>query len=160
MPQFDFSTFAPQIVWLVLVFALLYFGIAKTSLPKVGAVIANREQHVKSLLSAAEEARAKAAAAESAANEQLAIARQKALAMQAEAKAASVKSMDQKLAKLDSELAKKASEAEAAIQEAQAKSMAEIDAVAADAAVAIVTKLTGLSVSTDEAARVVASVKA
>ena len=42
MPQFDFGTFPSQIFWLIVCFAALYFLLAKTVLPKIGAVLEDR----------------------------------------------------------------------------------------------------------------------
>lgn len=43
MPQLDFSTFLPQVVWLLIAFALLYVVLANVFLPPLMRVIATRE---------------------------------------------------------------------------------------------------------------------
>ncbi|MFN7177829.1 MAG: ATPase, partial [Thermaurantiacus sp.] len=56
MPQFDFSTALPQILWLVLTFVLLYLTVARL-LPKIAAVVAERQARIAADLTAAEAAR-------------------------------------------------------------------------------------------------------
>ena len=44
MPQFDFGTFPSQIFWLIVCFTALYFLLARAVLPKVGAVLEDRQR--------------------------------------------------------------------------------------------------------------------
>lgn len=160
MPQLDISTFASQIIWLALVFGVLYFVVARSSLPKVAQVIESRETYITAELAAAEAAREAASAAEATRDEALAKARAEAQQVLSAAKDAINAETSAKLAALDVELTTRLSAAETRIQEARAKSLVQIDAVAAEAAASIVEKLTGLAVGTEEAASAVASVKA
>src|SRR5262245_23291766 len=45
-PPFDSSTFASQLVWLVITFVLLYALMAKVALPRVGGIIAQRQNRI------------------------------------------------------------------------------------------------------------------
>ncbi|MCH8685658.1 F0F1 ATP synthase subunit B family protein [Pedomonas mirosovicensis] len=160
MPQLDISTFASQIIWLALVFGVLYFVVARSSLPKVAQVIESREAHITAQLAAAEAAREAASTAEATREEALAKARAEAQKVISAAKDAITAETSAKLAALDVELTTRLSAAETRIREAQAQSLAQIDAVAADAAATIVEKLTGVTVGAEEAVQAVASVKA
>lgn len=160
MPQLDISTFAPQIIWLALVFGVLYFVVVRSSLPKVAQVIESREAHITAELASAEAAREAAAAAEATRDDALAKARAESQQVLLAAKDAIAAETSAKLAALDVELTTRLSAAETRLQEARAQSLGQIDAVAADAAASIVEKLTGVSVGSEEAARAVASVKA
>ncbi|HEY8963327.1 MAG TPA: hypothetical protein VIN59_02565 [Alphaproteobacteria bacterium] len=55
LPQFDVTTFAKQIFWLVIVFVVLYIVNAKKILPTISAVIENRRERIASDLRAAED---------------------------------------------------------------------------------------------------------
>src|SRR5215475_15386899 len=54
-PPLDTSTFAPQLVWLALTFALLYVILKRAVLPRVGEVIEERSDRIKRDLAQAEE---------------------------------------------------------------------------------------------------------
>lgn len=54
LPQFDTSTFASQIFWLLISFSLLYFFFAKSSLPKLSATIEDRMTLIKTDLEQAD----------------------------------------------------------------------------------------------------------
>ena len=45
-PPFNKATFASQLFWLVIAFALLYALMAKVALPRVGAIIENRQKRI------------------------------------------------------------------------------------------------------------------
>ena len=160
MPQLDISTFASQIIWLALVFGVLYFVVARSSLPRVAQLIKTREAHITAGLAAAKTAREAPAAAGAPRDEALAKARAKAQQVLSATKDPIPAETSAKLAALDVELTTRLSAAETRIQEARAKSLVQIDAVAAEAAASIVEKLTGVAVGTEEAVKAVASVKA
>jgi hypothetical protein len=46
MPQFNFDHFPSQIFWLIICFAALYFLLARTALPKIGAVLEARQRKI------------------------------------------------------------------------------------------------------------------
>ena len=47
MPQFDFThVFWPQLAWLAVSFAVLYFGVVRLTLPKLGKVMDDREKSI------------------------------------------------------------------------------------------------------------------
>lgn len=62
IPQLNSETFASQIFWLALVFALLYWLLARTVIPKIRDVLVNRENQIQHDLSEAEKARHEAEA--------------------------------------------------------------------------------------------------
>lgn len=54
MPQLDISTFLPQLFWLVISFALLYFILSRFCLPKMVEVFRERDSKISHALSRAE----------------------------------------------------------------------------------------------------------
>lgn len=60
LPQLDFTTYTPQLFWMVLVFALLYLIFARKTLPDISTVIDNRKNHIQSNLETAEKLTAEA----------------------------------------------------------------------------------------------------
>ena len=58
MPQFDFANVTwPQLAWLALFFVVLYFGVVRMTLPKLGKVMEQREDKITGDLSAAQAAK-------------------------------------------------------------------------------------------------------
>ena len=45
-PPFDRETFASQLFWLAITFALLYLLMARFALPRVGSIIEDRRKHI------------------------------------------------------------------------------------------------------------------
>ncbi|QCI79900.1 hypothetical protein E6W36_11475 [Hankyongella ginsenosidimutans] len=86
MPQLDqfLATYASQFFWMAITFGLLYFGIARAMLPKVGKLVDDRAARIAGDLSAAEAARAAAQAATAEETERLTAARRAAQALLAE----------------------------------------------------------------------------
>jgi len=60
LPQLDFTTYTPQLFWMVIFFALLYVIFAKKTLPDISGTIENRKNHIQSDLEAAEKLTAEA----------------------------------------------------------------------------------------------------
>lgn len=46
MPQFDTTTFASQIFWLVVTFAIVYVFISRVALPRISATLENRQRKI------------------------------------------------------------------------------------------------------------------
>lgn len=144
MPQFDFThVFWPQIAWLAVFFAILYFGIVGPTLPKLGKVIGEREGKVMGDIASAETA--KAASDQLAADYEagVATAQDEARGRLVKARADAAASLEARLKDTNAALDAQAQSAEAALAAARANAMAEIEAVASDAAATIVEKLTG-----------------
>ena len=158
MPQIEqlASTYVSQAFWLLIVFGLLYFVIARGMLPKVGRVIDSRQARITSDLAAAQTARDQAVAAQAGWEASLARAHEQARATLADLTGKAQSEQQARLAAADAELGSKLSKAEQELAQARTKALGEIDTVAAEAAAQIVERLTGQQTSVDAARRVLA----
>jgi F-type H+-transporting ATPase subunit b len=143
MPQLVPEDWAPQIIWLLISFGLLYLLMVYVALPRIGRVIEARAGHIAKDLAAAEALRRETAEAIAAYEQALAEAKQKAHAIVEEGRAKLKAETDAERAKLDKELAAKSAEAEARIEKAKNAAMQDVNAVAADVASDIVRRLIG-----------------
>lgn len=57
MPQLDIAAFAPQIIWLIITFTLLYVIMAKVALPRIGSILEQRQARIDDNLDAAQNLR-------------------------------------------------------------------------------------------------------
>ncbi len=159
MPQINqlMLVYQSQWFWLLLVLAIIYFGIAKSMLPKIEGVVEDRNKRISDDLAAAEKARTQADAAEEKARLADEEARAAAQTIAADAKAKSASDAEKRVAKADAAIAERAAEAEANLAKARAEAMASLESVAAEAAQEIVGKVSGAKVTAAESQ---ASVKA
>ena len=143
MPQLDVTTWPNQIFWLLVTLVVIYFVLTRIALPRIAAVLAERRGTITNDLSAAEELKQKAVAAERAYNEALAKARSDAAKIVAEAKAEIQKELATATAQADAEISAKASESEARIAEIRAGALEAVTEVAKDTAKELVAALGG-----------------
>lgn len=143
MPQLDFSTFGNQIFWLLVALVVIYMILSRIALPRIGAVLAERQGTITNDISAAESLRAKAIEAEAAYNKALADARVEANRIITETKAEIQADLDKAIAKADAEIAAKTAEGEKAIGEIRASALENVTEVAKDTAKEIVAAMGG-----------------
>jgi F-type H+-transporting ATPase subunit b len=143
MPQLNPLDWAPQIIWLIITFGILYLLMVKVVLPRIGGVIDARAAHIAKDLAEADKLRRETEEAIAAYEQALAEAKQKAHAIIDAGRTKLKEEMAAERAKLDQELGKKSAEAEARINAAKVSAMKEVSAVAADVAADIVRQLIG-----------------
>ncbi len=158
-PPFDASTFSSQLLWFALAFGALYYLMAKVALPRVGAILENRQNRITGDLDSAAAMQKQADDAGKAYDKTLADARARAQTMGQEASAKAAAEADVKRKTIEADLNARLAAAEAAIASTRAAAMANVDAIARDAAAAIVQQLTGKAASADAIAAAVAAVK-
>lgn len=145
-PPFDqIDTFASQIFWLAITFALLYFVLAYVLLPKLRKGLEDRDEAITGSIEKAAEISKEADDAVAAFEADIAKARAAARDTASKAKAEADAKISAQTAKVEAELNEKLAKAEAQIADVRAKAMAGVSDVAADTASAIVEKLTGAS---------------
>ncbi|HEX8666006.1 MAG TPA: F0F1 ATP synthase subunit B [Beijerinckiaceae bacterium] len=142
-PPFARETFASQLLWFAIAFGLLYWLMAKVALPRVGEILEARTDRIAGDLADAERLRAEAEAAGEAYEKSLAEARAKSKAIAQETRDALLAESDARRKAIEADLAQKIADAEATISERTGAAMASVRSIAADAATAIVARLTG-----------------
>ena len=143
MPQFDPTTMAPQIIWLMITFAIFYFFMAKLTLPKIGDVLEERSERVADDLDQAEQLHREGEQVQSDFEGGLAEARAEAQKILNLARAEAQKDLDAKSKELEAKLAKQAEEADKRIQAEKAEAMREIESISTEVAGDIIAKLLG-----------------
>ena len=156
-PPFDSSTFASQILWLVICFGALYLVISRVAIPRIGGIIGARKDKIDGDLAEADRLRKETDKAIADYEAALAAARSKAHAIAQETRDANKAELDGKRATVEADLAHKVAVAEGAIQRAKTEALSKVDEIAADTAAALVSRLTG-QVSADEARAAVSQV--
>ncbi len=143
MPQLDFSTFPPQLIWLAIVFFGLYIVLSRLALPQIGGVIEQRRDRIASDLDEVARLKEESEKALAGYEAALAEAKAKAHAIAQETRDKLNAETDRQRAEVEATLAKKTAEAEARIAETRDAAMAQIKDVAGDTTGAIVNQLIG-----------------
>src|SRR5690349_8315752 len=142
-PPFETSTFASQLVSLVVFFVALYIIVSRIALPRVGAVIDARQNKIEGDLAEAQTLKDESEAALKAYEDDLAKARSKAQAIGAETREKLSTASEAERKSLEDRLAAKLADAEKTIAATRSTAMSNVRSIAADAASAIVQRLTG-----------------
>jgi len=143
LPQFDFSTWASQIFWLVIVFAALYFVLATFILPRLREGISERGDRISDDLDQASNMQRQAEEAEKSYNQALADARAKAMSVAEATKKSIDAEITAEVEAADAAAERQAQVAEANIHTIKSKALANIDTIAADTASEVFTRLIG-----------------
>jgi F-type H+-transporting ATPase subunit b len=158
-PPFDqiATTGVSQIFWLILTFAVLYFTVANIFLPKIRKALEDRDGAIKRDVAEAAALSAKADESVKQFEAQIAAARANARDTASKAKAEADAKNAAATAAKEAELNSRLAAAEARISETRTKAMANVSAVAEDAAAAIAERLTGAKPSADTVKKAVAN---
>ena len=143
MPQLCPDWMANQIFWLIVTLVVIFFVLSKIALPRIAAILAERQGTITNDLAAAEDLKQKAVDAEDAYNKALADARAEANRIVGEAKAEIQADLDAEIVKADAKIAAKAAESEKAIAEIRAGALDAVKVVAKDTAKDIVAVMGG-----------------
>lgn len=145
MPQFDPSTFASQLFWLVVMFVALYWIVSRIAVPRIGEVLEQRARVIQDDLDRATQLKADTDAAIATYEKAMADARAQAYehmkVIQADVKAVA----DKKTAEVTAQVTQQISEAEARIAAAKQTALDSLKSISADTARDVVGKLAGLS---------------
>ena len=155
LPQLDISTWPSQLFWLVVLFTTGYILMAKFVTPRIGSVLEERRAKPDEDLGKARSASEDAARirAEYEANRDAARTAAAEIAKQATAEA--TKQADANDAKIVKKLAEKVAKAEAKLATAHSEGIANLNMVAAEAAMAAAAKLANIQTTAAQAGKTV-----
>jgi F-type H+-transporting ATPase subunit b len=144
-PPFEKSTFASQLVSLVIAFVALYLIVSKIALPRVGGMIDARQNKIDGDLAEAQKLKDESDSALRAYESELAAARSRAQAIGAETREKLNAASEAERKTLEERLSQKLADAEKTIASTRAAAMTNVRGIASDAAAAIVQRLTGVA---------------
>src|SRR5688572_18433313 len=156
MPQLNPLDWAPQLIWLVITFSVLYLLMKHVALPRIGSVIEARAARIAGDIDAADKLRRETQEAIAAYEQALAEAKARAHAIAQEGRAKLNAEVSAERGKLEKELAAKQAQAEASIEAAKQAALKEVNNVAAETAAEIVQRLIGVAPSRSEVASALA----
>ena len=156
-PPFESDTFASQLVSLAIAFGLLYIIVSRLALPRMKGVLTARQGAIDTDLAEAQKLRDQSDAALKAYEAELASARAKAQGIGSDIRDKTNAQAEADRKALEGQLAAKLAAAEKTIAETRNAAMTNVHTIAADAAGAIVQRLTG---TTPDASAVNAAVEA
>lgn len=142
-PPFDPSTFAPQLVWLVITFGFLYVMMSRVALPRIANVLEERHDRIADDLDKAEELKIQSEEAIAAYEKALAEARARARTIAAETHAEVMAEIEAQRTETDRQLDERLQEADKRIDAMKTAALAHVRDVATDAAGVIVERLLG-----------------
>jgi F-type H+-transporting ATPase subunit b len=159
MPQLDAATYASQILWLIITFAVLYYLLKTKALPRVADILEARQERISNDLDKAAALRAEAEAASEEYAKVVAEAQAKASEAIKAARESVAADIARRTAALDKELGARIAEAEKAVQTSRAQALTELEDVAVEVAQAATRRLVGIEVTTAEAKAALAEIR-
>jgi F-type H+-transporting ATPase subunit b len=143
-PPFQKDTFASQLVSLLIAFVALYLIVSRIALPRVGKAIEDRQAAIEGDLAEAQKLKDASDGALKAYESDLAAARSRAQAIGAETREKLNAAAEAERKTLEQKLAVKLAEAEKSIASTRQAAMGNVRGIAAEAASAIVQRLSGI----------------
>ncbi|MES2906633.1 MAG: F0F1 ATP synthase subunit B [Pseudomonadota bacterium] len=142
-PPFDTTTFPSQLLWLTITFGLLYMLSSKILLPRIASIFEARRGRITSDLQMAQQLKVETETAIAGYDKALREARERANAIAEDMRSKIKTEMDAHRAKVEADVSTKVGEAEKKIAASRDKVMGEVEAIASEAAEAIVEQLIG-----------------
>ena len=143
MPQLDYHSFAPQLVWLAIAFVALYLVMSRLAVPAIADTLAKRQAKIQGDLDAAEKANEATRALVAAYEKRLADAREEARRLTRERGEADGAAATARFNELHDRLAKQIGEAEKRIAQQRDDVMAGLAHMASDIGQDVYAKIAG-----------------
>jgi len=144
-PPFQKETFASQLLSLLIAFVALYLIVSRIALPRVGSLLDARQNAIDNDLAEAQKLKDASGEALKAYESELAGARSRAQAISNETREKLNAASEADRKRLEQRLSLKLTEAEKSIASTRASAMRNVRGIAAEAAAAIVQRLTGVA---------------
>ena len=141
LPQLCGDWFGNQIFWLAIALVALYFLLSRIALPRISAIMADRQGMITNDLAAAEDLKKRAAEADEAYKKALADAKAEAQNIIAETKAEIQTDLDRANAEADAEIKARTAEGEERIAAIRASALDAVRDVAKDVTAELVTAM-------------------
>lgn len=158
LPQLNPATFPPQLIWLALTFAVLYYLMSKKALPRVAEVLEARQERISNDLEKAAAFKDESTAVIAAYEKALAEARAQAQTVIAETVSEINTAASARQAEFAADLAKKTAETEARIARARDVALENVRSIASEIARDVAAKFGGLEVDPTAAEQAVTAV--
>jgi F-type H+-transporting ATPase subunit b len=162
-PPFDAVNFTPMLIWLSLSFGLFYLLMSKIALPRVESILHTRAHKITNDIAEANAFRAQSEEAAAAHDKTIGEAKAKALAVAQETRARLTAETEANRLALEAELNARLAASETQILAMKAAAMGNVEAIASEAAAAIVRRITGKPAgqeAQEAIARAIATIKA
>jgi F-type H+-transporting ATPase subunit b len=143
MPQLNFHDFAPQLVWLLIAFVVLYLIMSKLAVPAISDTLERRQAKIQGDLDAAEKASEDTRTAVTAYQKRLADAREEARRLTRERGEADASSASAELTRLGEKLGAQIDAAEKRIASQRAQVLEGLEQMASDVAADVYAKIAG-----------------
>ncbi|UYN95702.1 MAG: F0F1 ATP synthase subunit B' [Enhydrobacter sp.] len=143
MPQLDFGDYAPQLVWLAITFAVLYFIMSRMAVPAISDTLERRQAMIQADLDAAEKANEDTRTLVALYEKRLAEAREESRRLQRERAEADSAHATAQLAALGERLGGRIGEAEKRIADQRAQVLSGLEQMAGEIAQSVYHKLAG-----------------
>jgi len=160
MPQLDLTKFPTQLIWLAICFVALYVILAWVAIPRIGAVIEERQRRIDDDLERAAELKADAEAAMAAYEKAMTEARSGSRELLRKAAETIAREGEERQKALGEKLALQIKAGEERIAATKRQALAEIEAVAAGLARDVASKLADVSADESRAAAAVRAARA
>lgn len=155
MPQLDFSTYAPQLIWLAITFGILYLLMSRVALPRVAQALEARRDRIANDLDQAAQLKQETDDAIQAYETALAEARAKAHQIASETRDELAAETNAHREKLEAELDEKLDAAEQRIAATKTEAMGHVRSVSSDVAAAVLDRLGITGADADAVSRAV-----
>jgi F-type H+-transporting ATPase subunit b len=150
MPQLQPDDFAPQLIWLAIIFAALFYILSRQALPRIEQVLGERKSRISGDLESARDAQRQSEIAMERYEAEIAAAKSKGQAAVRAGREKLEAELSEKRGALDQQLAARAAETEKRIHGIIKQASGEMEAMTSGVVRDIVKKLAGVEASDEE----------